>query len=144
MKNPRKAEQGWRLLDHTADLRIEVYGASREELMLNAAAALARVLDPEPENPPDRELDIVLEGEVGEELLVDWLREILFQSETRGFVLVKAEIVELAGSALKARLLGVTRPPDTRPAEEIKGVTYHGLSIEETEAGYVARIVFDI
>ena len=28
--------------------------------------------------------------------------------------------------------------------EEIKGVTYHGLSIEETDDGYCARIVFDI
>jgi SHS2 domain-containing protein len=144
MKDLRKAEQGWRLLDHTADLRIEVRGATLKELLLNAAVALARVLDPEPEIPPDRELDVFLEGDVGEELLVDWLREILFHSETGSFVLVGAEIVEFSGSVLKARLLGVTRPPGTRPAEEIKGVTYHGLAIEETEAGLVARIVFDI
>jgi len=144
MKNLRKAEQRWRLLDHTADLRIEVYGASVEELLLNAGVALARILDPEPEIPPDRELDVVVEGETSEELLVDWLREILFQSETENFVLVSAEIIELAGSKLKARLLGVTRPPDTKPAEEIKGVTYHGLAIEEADSGYVARLVFDI
>jgi len=144
MKNLRTADRSWNLIAHTADLRMEVRGSSLEELMLNAAAGLAELLDTEPVIISEAELDVLVTGDGPDELLVDWLREILYQNQTRAFVPLAAEIVELTETSLKARLVGGLRPEEREPSQEIKAVTYHGLSVVETDSGLVAKIVFDI
>jgi len=115
-----------------------------EELFLNAWGGLTSLLTSDVEVTTENELDVHLDGETIEELLVNWLREILFQNQTRGFVAVAAEILDLAGTSLQARLIGGV-PTSGRSADlEIKGVTYHGLVVEKTHEGYVARVVLDI
>jgi SHS2 domain-containing protein len=141
----RKAsEPAWKILDHTADIRLEVRGATLKELFRNAWLGLRSVLTSDVQVVPERELSLHLDAAGTEDLLVDWLREILFHNQTRGFVPVEIEIDALSGTHLDARLKGGT-PTSGRASElEIKGVTYHGLIVEKTHEGYVARIVFDI
>jgi SHS2 domain-containing protein len=139
-----KSDPGWELLDHTADIRMEVRGKTLEELFLNAAEGLVSLLAPNAEAATDTELDVVLDSDDAENLLVDWLREILFYSETRDFVPVQTEVMELSNRVMKARLVGGVKLSGEEPVAEIKGVTYHGLSITKTGRGYTAKIVFDI
>ena len=143
-KNQQKTNTSWKLLDHTADIMIEVWGSSLEDLFLNAAEAMTTVLVPCADVPRERELDVVLEADAAEELLVSWLREILFHVQTRGLILVRAEMDDLSDTALKAKLHFGTSGPECEPEFEIKAVTYHGLSIQEQDGIYSARIVFDI
>jgi protein archease len=144
MATKKKSDPGWELLDHTADIRMEVRGKTLEELFLNAAEGLVSLLAPNAEAATDTELDVVLDSDDAENLLVDWLREILFYSETRDFVPVQTEVMELSNRIMKARLIGGVKLSGEEPVAEIKGVTYHGLSITKTGRGYTARIVFDI
>jgi len=144
MAAKKKSDPGWELLDHTADIRMEVRGKTLVELFLNAADGLISLLAPDAEASTDTELDVVLDSDDAENLLVDWLREILFYNETRDFVPVQTEIVELSDKVVKARLVGGAKLSGEEPVAEIKGVTYHGLSITKTGRGYTARIVFDI
>ena len=143
-KNQQKTDSGWRLLDHTADIMIEVRGSSLEDLFLNAAEAMTTVLVPCANVAGQTELDVALEADAAEELLVGWLREILFHVQTRGLILVRAEMDDLSDTALKAKLHFGTSGPECEPEFEIKAVTYHGLSIHEQDGIYSARIVFDI
>lgn len=123
---------------------MEVRGSTFEDLVLNAAAGLAELLDAEPEITAQMELEVLATGDGPDELLVDWLREILYQNHTQAFVPLAGEIVELTETSLKARLIGGARPVERGPSQEIKAVTYHGLSVVETDSGFVARIIFDI
>jgi SHS2 domain-containing protein len=143
-KSLKKTDPGWELLDHTADIRLAVHGATLEELFLNAWRGLTHLLAADAKVNADSEMIVSLDAETTEELLVDWLRELLFQNQTRKFVAVDVEIKELSGSCLHAKLRGGNPPSDFEPALEIKGVTYHGLFVEKTEEGYLAKIVLDI
>ncbi len=142
--NPQKIDSGWRLLDHTADIMIEVWGASLEAVFLTAAEAMTAVLLSCTDVPAETELDVALEADTVEELLVNWLREILFHSQARNLILVQARIDDLSRTVLKAKLYFGVGGPGCEPEFEIKGVTYHSLSIQEHEGAYSARIVFDI
>jgi SHS2 domain-containing protein len=143
-KEPTKVDVGWTLLDHTADIRMAVHGSSVGELFLNAARGFTSLLKREFRGLTDTDLEFRLEADNIEELLVDWLRELLFYHETRGFILVSADIEELSDTTLRAKLAGRTRGPEEEPEIEIKAVTYHGLSVHKNDAGYDVTIVFDI
>lgn len=80
-----------------------------------------------------------------EELLVAWLEELLYQSETRGLALHEFTVTQLS----RERVKGSARGPrfgdgsvTTGPA--VKGVTRHGLEVRESPGGWVARVLFDV
>lgn len=123
---------------------MEIRGCTLEELFLNAAVGLVSLLAPDADAKTDTELDVVLDSDNAENLLVDWLREILFYHETRDFVPVKTQVIELSYKGMKAKLVGGVKVSGEEPVAEIKGVTYHGLAITKNAEGYAARIVFDI
>ena len=123
---------------------MEVSGNDLAELFLHAAAGLTELLSPGVHAAGEKEVELSLEAGSAEELLVDWLREIHFSNATRGLVLARAHIEEIADTSLKARLSFAIRPPEEAPDIDIKGVTYHGLAIEKTHQRYLARVIFDI
>jgi SHS2 domain-containing protein len=139
-----KPEKRWKLLEHTADIRLEVYGATLEDLFINAALGFSDIILPEAELTPQTELEIKVEADSAEELLVNWLRELLFLNQTRKLIMTHAQIIVFAETNLLAKVSFADNPPDVESSFEIKGVTYHGLSILRNNEGYSARIVFDI
>ncbi len=141
MKNP---DSGWTLLDHTADIRIEVRGTTLAELFKNAALGLMDLLLSGASVAPATEVDISLEEETAEELLVSWLREILFQYQTAGLVVARVEIADISRNRVTGKLMCDVAPQNFQPDIEIKGVTYHGLTVQTHEWGYSAKVVLDI
>jgi SHS2 domain-containing protein len=77
-----------------------------------------------------------------EELLRDWLQAVLVRVQA-GFV--PCEIgVEATETALSAVLRGEALDPARhRVHGELKGVTWHGLAVEETSGGLRARVILD-
>src|SRR5262249_28651033 len=73
-------------------------------------------------------------------LLAAWLEELLFLSESEGFIPHRIERLSLEACALSATVAG--RPGEPRPL--VKAVTYHRLQFESSERGYRARVVFDV
>ncbi|MBI5252563.1 MAG: archease [Desulfomonile tiedjei] len=141
MKSP---ESGWTLLDHTADIRMEVRGHTLAELFENAALGLMDILLPGTSVAPQTESAISLREDTTEELLVGWLREIVFQYQTAGLVLARVEILEVTEKQLTGKLVYGPPPENCQPEVEIKGVTYHGLTVQAQDWGYSAKVVFDI
>jgi SHS2 domain-containing protein len=144
MKNQANPDCGWRFVDHTADIRLEVWGASLEKFFISAAKGLSTLFTSAAEPNSEEQIEVALEGGELDELLVNWLREILFYCQTRRLVITEAKIQELSETSLRARLTGRKRPIGEEATLEVKGVTYHGISIEVHDEGYTARIIFDI
>ena len=144
MANRTAGDPRWKLLEHTADIRLEVRGATVEDLFVNAAEGFAELVAERRDTAPRREVFLSIEAETIDDLLVDWLREILYLHETSGFVCIAAEVTDLTQNALNARLRGRTKGLEERGPFVIKAVTYHDVSVEKTEGGFVARVVFDI
>lgn len=140
----RTKNKNWVLLDHTADLRIEVRGKSIAEIFIHAAEALTYILTGGAEVKPTENRHIELEAQDLEDLLVEWLREILFQHQVYGKIFVAAETLDLSVSSLKACVVfGLLRGKSLLQFE-IKGVTYHGLKIKRRGDRYIVHIIFDI
>lgn len=84
----------------------------------------------------------------GERLMVQWLRELLAGATSgRGVPAARVREVGIGGEGPATLRARVRWRPDAGdgPVREIKGVTYHGLVVERTEAGrWHARVVMDV
>jgi SHS2 domain-containing protein len=134
-------ELAYRLLSHTADLALEVQGASLEELFANAALGMFAQMVDLASIPRLVQQTVDVAADDHESLLVAWLSELLFLRETKCEAYCSFEVSFPAPGALHGIALGAPWRAFDRP---VKAVTYHGLTIAQGTAGYRAAIVFDV
>jgi len=135
----------YKTFDHTADLGVEVYGRDRYELFSNAGLALFDLISGIGTIEAKSALPLTVEGSDCEDLMVNWLRELLYLHQVKRYLLTTFVIHELDECLLKATVKGERF--DARRHEllrEIKAVTYHQIKVAQEQGGWVARIVFDI
>jgi SHS2 domain-containing protein len=133
------------LLEHTADMGLDVSAASREELFAEAARALLHLLGGDPAAREKETLTLEIVALEQDELLVNWLNEILFLLETRHFYPAEATIDACTSTRLCARLSGETLVPGRHTfARDAKAVTYHKLILEQRATDWHARIYVDL
>lgn len=100
----------------------------------------------DPDQIQDREqLELTIEAAGPQELLVDWLNELVFLFETQGFLTAACEVEITADRCLEARLHGETYNPSRHAIEAvIKAATHHGLSVQPIQDGWQAEVVIDL
>jgi SHS2 domain-containing protein len=136
---------GYRVFDHTADLGVEVSAATIEELYAAAAFALFDLLTDLSTVRAGIAREIVVTGEDPADLLVNFLREVLYMWNGGGLLIKSCLIREATPQRLKAVLRGETFDSGRHSIkQEIKAVTYHQATVCETEKGFVAKVVFDV
>jgi SHS2 domain-containing protein len=135
----------YRVFDHTADLGVEVSAATVEELYAAAAFALFDLLTDLSKVRSGIAKEIVVTGKDQADLLVNFLREVLYLWNGGGFLVKTCLIREATPQRLKALLRGECFDPARhRIKQEIKAVTYHQASVCETAEGWKAKMVFDV
>ncbi|MCS7219767.1 MAG: bifunctional riboflavin kinase/FAD synthetase [Anaerolineae bacterium] len=127
-------------LDHTADWDIRVWGRDFADLLAQAGAAMFALQAVDVTAQPQVWREIQVEAPDREALLVMWLSELLYHSETRGESYTRFVLDTVTETALQARVGGISGLGEKA---HIKAVTYHGLSVQETSDGCVARVIFD-
>ncbi len=136
----------YKLIDHTADLGIEVMGRTRGELFAKAALSLMDILVEKKGTPSGvKEKALFVEGSDPADLLVNFLREILYLVNGEALIVATCEMTACGHKQLAATLL--LEPYDQKKhvmKTEIKAVTYHGLAVEKTKTGWKARVIFDV
>lgn len=136
--------QKFRFFDHEADIGVEIYGESFEELFKNAAHALFSIIVEKRGENSDVTYEKKIELKKDGELLISFLNELIFLWETEGFVLEDLSI-ELDEEKLKATLFGKKFDEKVHAVKkEVKAVTYHNFEIKKTDSGYTSRLIFDI
>ncbi len=131
-------------LNHTADMGIASYGKSLEAVFENAALGMFEFLTDLKEVELQEELTVYVEGEDRETLLVEWLNELLYLSETRRMFFSKFKVEELTETHLKAKVFGEKIQEKHQIKGYIKACTYHELKIETAEEGYRAQVICDV
>ncbi|MEO0225706.1 MAG: archease [candidate division WOR-3 bacterium] len=137
----------YKYIEHTADLGIRVYGRNRTDLFKNAAHAVFETMLTI--NRTEHLARITqffnLKGDSLAELLVEWLRELLFQFYTKQIVPEEFRIKFRGTRQLQAQVKFVKLERNNfRVKMEIKNVTYHNLKIRSTTKGYRTTIIFDV
>jgi SHS2 domain-containing protein len=139
---------GYRFIDHTADVAADLTGETLEELFFSAAQALTDTMTELSGVGSSVTQSVTLEAATVEDLLVDWLNELLYRFEVRNMLVATASVVveERDGRwHLEATTLGEPFDPDRHPSRVlVKGATYHGLHVVREGGTWTARIVFDI
>ena len=135
------------MFDHTADIGVEIFGRTKKELFANAAWALTDLMlnRRAGEEVKGRKKRLSLEGEDTADLLVNFLRELLYLFNGEACIVQSCQIMEISNQRLVAELIA---KPFVRNREavkmELKAVTYHGLSVVKDKRGWKAKVIFDV
>lgn len=134
---------GFREVEHTADVEIEVWGEDLSALFRQAARGmyhLSKLHTPESDQEDISQSFRIRERDI-ESLLVAFLSELLFYLETERLMFHTMDLGLLKDHQLHAQLEGSRITDQDR---EIKAVTFHDLEILEDESGWKVNIVFDV
>ena len=133
---------GYEIVDHTADWALRIYGANLAELFTQAAIGMTSLIIPDSIVVPSvikRSLE--LEAFDAETLLVDWLTELAYLAEDELLVFKDYNLSEVTETHLTAEVSGGHVPALIK---HIKAVTYHDISIIQTQHGFTVTVVFDV
>lgn len=140
----RRTARGHELIEHTADIGLRVWAPDLNGLFAEAAVALVSVMG-SPTSRITATIDVALEAPDQDALMVDWLSEILFLFEARELVVIEARVhVSEAPWRLAATIDGVGTEGFDQEGPAVKAVTYHGLELTRTPAGYETKVYLDV
>ncbi len=137
--------KNYTLLDHTADIGIEVWGSSKEEALAATVEAMFDLIAESESVAAREEKKIAVSGADTADMLINLLREALYLFHGDAWLCKKCEILEMDEENITARLQG--EPYDAKKHQlkmEIKAVTYHTLKIEKRDQDWRARVIFDV
>ncbi|GJQ59054.1 MAG: archease [Candidatus Scalindua sp. AMX11] len=137
------------LIDHTADIGIDIFGDTLSDLFSNAGFAMFDIItDITTVEAKDQRI-IKVEGIDREQLLVDWLGELLYLYDVKNLLFKDFLITDMNENQLTASLTATIRGEkycETKHTinTEIKAVTHHALSVKLEHNRWKARVIFDL
>lgn len=133
----------YKILEHKSDYKIRAFGKDLPELFSNAAAGMMDFLYEsakcKTQSAKDKRI-IKLQANDLKALLVDWLSELLYLTDTKNLAYTKFDFKRLTETKLAAEVFGFV----AKAKDDIKAVTYHGLEINKVVRGWEAVVLFDI
>lgn len=130
-----------------ADIAFEAYGKSLNEVFENSAHAIFELSANVKTIAAKKKIEMSLENEKIDNLLYDFLSEILFLKDSKYMVFnkIKVFVKQDKNYHLKAVIQGDTINPGIQQLEnDIKAVTMHMFELKREKGGYKATIVVDI
>ncbi len=139
---------GYEYLPHPADVRFNAYGSTLEEVFEQAAYAMFHVIIDTGALNPERSVDIKLESVGLENLLYDYLSELLYLFEVEEIVFGQFRVNSIEktdGSyILNGKASGEKIDLGRHCFEtEVKAVTYHQLKVTKEKGVYNAHVIID-
>ena len=135
----------FRILEHTADVGFEAFGSTLPEVFENAARAMAHLIADPATVRPVEEIQIEVLGTDPPDLLVNWLSEILYQHDAERWLFCDFKLTSLDDHAASGEAWGEKfNRARHRTKLQIKAVTYHQLSLQQTPEGWRAQVYVDI
>ena len=134
------------MLEHTADIGFEAFGADRADVFRNSGHALmSLIIDLESVKLKER-VSCAARAPEAEGLLVNWLSEILYLQDTEGWLFRDFEMGEVQGDSVSASGRGERFQRGTHHIKLlVKAITYHQLVLEKTLGGlWRAQVYVDI
>lgn len=135
----------YRLIEHTADMGLEARGGSLEELFAEAARGLRELMFGRAASGQGQSIHLRVSGQDQGELLVNWLNEILYIFEVRGFYPVSFLVETITDHSVCGLARGEAFDLDRHPVQRVvKAVTYHQLQLEQIQGEWRARVYVDL
>jgi SHS2 domain-containing protein len=147
---PGSEEHSWvrsfyRVIEHTADIGLEVEATSRTEIFVRSAQAMFDLMLGL--NSVGRSLSrrVEVRAEGMEELLVAWLNELLYVYAVDRVVFSDFSQARLESESFSAVGWGESFDPEKHQVRlEIKAATYHQLAVRFADGKWRSSIIFDV
>lgn len=143
-------EGRWKFHPHTADAKFEAYGATLEELFLNAGVACFEIITETEKIQPKKEYPITIEAKKLTSLLFDYLDELLFLLDTEGLVVGTIDDITIEKTNEGYSLSAIVKGDYHKNYDvscNVKAVTYSDMELktpEETGNGWWCMVVVDL
>lgn len=138
----------YRILEHTADVGIEVTAGDLDELFCECLRGLTDCLTRLRSVGTGQTRKVHLLAPDLARLLVEFLEEAIYLHETTGLVFADARVAVVEaedGWQLDGELAGEPFDLDRHGLRTlVKAVTFHQLSVELQGDRWIARVIFDI
>ena len=132
-------------MDHTADIGIQVFGADPKELFENAAWGMFDLIADTDTVKGNNHQAMDIEGDDWPDLMVNWLRELLYLWTGREMLIKSADIQSISEYKLSAKVAVDPYDPERHVIkEEIKAVTYHQIDVHKGSTSWKSKIIFDV
>ncbi len=138
----------YEIFEHTADLGIRIRAENIDELFADAARGLFSLLVANPDLvQATEETTFQLRANSLEDLLHDWLSELLYAFYVRRLVLTAFEVQVRTAAAPELTATAGSEPlnPDRHDiGAEVKAITWHGLKVERLDDEWRAEVIVDV
>ena len=142
MENPKK----YRITQHQSELAVRVFGDSQADLFSNSGFALFDVMMADLQKVECKEkVPLEVEGTDRDDLMVNWVRELLYLYQGSGYLLREFEIREVKDTLVKAEVSGEKIDPDRHEIkQEIAAVAFHKSRMQKTGNQWTAHLIFEV
>ena len=135
----------YKIIDHTADFGLHVFGADPQDLFATAARAMFELITDPQTVKTAQSLTVTVRGSDWPDLMVNWLRELLYLCNGRELIVGAIDIQQVCEKKITAIIAADRFDPQRHPVQsEIKAVTYHQIQVKRESTGWEAKIIFDV
>jgi len=136
----------YRVTKHQSELAVRVLGDSQADLFANSAVALFDVMVADVDKVESKErLTLEVEGTDRDDLMVNWVRELLYLYQGSGYLLREFLIREAKDTIIKAEVAGEKIDPDRHEIkQEIAAVAFHKSRMAKTGNQWTAHLIFEV
>ena len=133
----------YKITERSSDLAVKLSGKTQAEVLTNAAVALFDLMTDLDKIDLKESLFVEVEG-VDDELMVNWMREVLYLFQGSGYILKEFEVLETRGSYVRAQGLGEKFDPDRHEIRrEFSSILAHQCRLAKTGELWTAQVTFE-
>ena len=135
----------YRLTTRHSELAVKVGGDTQADLFANSAFALFDVMTDIDKIEIKERLPLEVEGGDRDDLMVNWMRELLYLYQSGGYLLREFQILEVKDKTVKAEVCGEKIDPDRHEIkQEITAIAYHQSRMANTGNQWTAQLIFEM
>lgn len=132
------------ILSHTADTGIEATANNLSDLLCELATGMFRLMGRPHADAARSTVEVEVTADGNEELIVDALSELLYQSEVHDLFFIRFDVRRAGEGAVHIRAVAVANDSVELTGPPIKAVTYHDLVARQAASGWYGRVYFDV
>jgi SHS2 domain-containing protein len=138
----------FKFFSHTADAKFQAFGQTLEETFVHAAYAVASLMWDREKIEGSVAIPVEVEGKDLEQLLANFLEEMLYLLDTRNFLLSSIQRLSLEKKTewwkIRAEFKGaLNTEEDFEIFGDVKAITYNEMRVKR-RAPYMVQVVVDI
>ncbi|MBU0957218.1 MAG: archease [Nanoarchaeota archaeon] len=133
---------GWKYFKHTADIKFQAFGKTKEECYVNAGLAFVKsMVDEDVKSVKKKKIKVKGNDDVS--LLYNFLEELLVLLDSEEFVVSKIEKMKIDSGKLSCEISG-DKASNYEFHIDVKAITYSEMFVKKEKSKYVCQVVLDV